>query len=334
MVNNTLVSYTILDQQPGEKDMTNNILGIHHVTAIAGDPQKNLDFYSGVLGLRLVKQTVNYDDPGTYHLYYGDEMGSPGTILTFFPWPGAQRGRRGTGQVTVTSFSVPEESFNYWTERFKKTGVVFEEPVKRLDEEAMTFFDPDGMALELVSSSGTKEQKIWKDSPVPPEFGIRGFNGVKITVEGYERTVSLLTQTLGFRYVQEKGNTFRYQAGKGGAGTTIDVECLPYSSRGRVAVGIVHHVAWCVAKGEEQKVLREQLAELGYNVTPVIDRNYFHSIYFREPSGVLFEIATDQPGFAVDESADNLGTKLQLPNWLEPNRATIEKSLPPLSLPK
>ncbi|MGH7889759.1 MAG: ring-cleaving dioxygenase [Thermodesulfobacteriota bacterium] len=313
--------------------MNKEILGIHHVTAIAGDPQKNLDFYSKTLGLRLVKQTVNYDDPGTYHLYYGDETGSPGTILTFFPWPGAQRGRRGSGQVTVTSFSVPEESFNYWTERFKKTGVVFEEPVKRFDEGVMTFFDPDGMVLELVSSSEAKEQSAWKESPVPPEFAIRGFNGVKITVEGYERTVSLLTQTLGFKYVQEQGNRFRYEAGKGGHGKIIDVECLPYSSRGRVAVGSVHHVAWRVAKGEEQQALREKLAELGYNVTPVIDRNYFHSIYFREPGGVLFEIATDLPGFGVDESPDKLGTKLQLPNWLESNRAKIEKFLPPLRLP-
>ncbi len=314
--------------------MANNILGIHHVTAIAGDPQKNLDFYSKILGLRLVKQTVNYDDPGTYHLYYGDETGRPGTILTFFPWPGARKGQRGTGQVTVTSFSVPEESFNYWTERFKKTGVVFEEPVKRFDEEAMTLFDPDGMVLELVSSSEAKELSVWKESPIPPEFAIRGFNGVKITVEGYESTVSLLTQTLGFSYVQERGNIFRYQARKGDAGIIIDVECLPYSSRGRVAVGSVHHVAWRVAENEDQKVLRKQLAGLGYNVTPVIDRNYFHSIYFREPGGVLFEIATDLPGFGVDESRDKLGTKLQLPNWLEPNREKIEKFLPPLRLPK
>jgi len=314
--------------------MANNILGIHHVTAIAGDPQKNLDFYSKILGLRLVKQTVNYDDPGTYHLYYGDETGSPGTILTFFPWPGAQRGRRGSGQVTVTSFSVPEKSFDYWMERFKNHKIDFEEPIGRLDEEAMTFFDPDGMVLELVSSPGTKERKVWKESPIPLEFAISGFNGVKITVEGYERTASLLTQTLGLTYDQERGNTFRYRAGKEGAGTIIDVECLPYSSRGRVAVGSVHHVAWRVAKDEDQKALREKLAELGYNVTPIIDRNYFHSIYFREPGGVLFEIATDLPGFGVDESPDKLGTKLQLPNWLEPNRARIEKSLPSLSLPK
>lgn len=314
--------------------MENDILGIHHVTAIAGEPQENVDFYAGLLGLRLVKLTVNYDDPGTYHLYYGDELGHPGTIITFFPWPGARRGRRGTGQVTVTSFSVPEGSFGYWTERFKKSDIAFEDPVRRFDEEVLTFLDPDGLVLELVSHAGADKRSPWKDSPVPQEHAIRGFYGVTITVEGYERTASLLTKVLGFGYVSDTGNRFRYEVGSGGSGALIDVLCLPYGTMGKIAVGTVHHVAWRVAQEEEQKALREEIARLGFNVTPVIDRKYFHSIYFREPGGVLFEIATDPPGFTVDEPPEQLGTKLQLPPWLESNRPKIEKILPPLRFPK
>jgi catechol 2,3-dioxygenase-like lactoylglutathione lyase family enzyme len=314
--------------------MANNILGIHHVTAIAGEPQENVDFYAGLLGLRLVKLTVNYDDPGTYHLYYGDEAGHPGTIITFFPWPGARRGRRGTGQVTVTSFSVPEGSLEYWTERFKQNDIAFEDPVRRFDEEVLTFFGPDGLVLELVSHADADKRSPWKDGPVPQEHAIRGFHGVTITVEGYERTASLLTHVLGFRDAGETGNRFRYEVGSGGSGALIDVLCLPYGTMGKIAVGTVHHVAWRLAKEEEQKALREEIARLGFNVTPIIDRRYFRSIYFREPGGVLFEIATDPPGFTVDESAEKLGTKLRLPPWLEPSRAKIEQVLPPLQLPK
>jgi catechol 2,3-dioxygenase-like lactoylglutathione lyase family enzyme len=313
--------------------MNKRILGIHHVTAIAGEPQKNIDFYAGLLGLRLVKLTVNYDDPDTYHLYYGDELGHPGTILTFFPWPGARRGRRGTGQVTVTSFSVPKGSFGYWTERFKQQGIAFEEPVRRFDEKVLTFLDPDGLVLELVSPDGADKRSPWKEGTVPQEHAIRGFYGMTITVEGYERTASLLTQALGFRYVGETGNRFRYEVGPGGSGALIDVLCLPYGTMGKIAVGTVHHVAWRVSKEEEQKALREEIAKLGFNVTPIIDRKYSHSIYFREPGGVLFEIATDPPGFTVDELPEQLGTKLQLPKWLESNRAKIEQILPSLQLP-
>ncbi|HEX3036469.1 MAG TPA: ring-cleaving dioxygenase [Thermodesulfobacteriota bacterium] len=312
--------------------MANNVLGIHHVTAIAGDPQKNLDFYTSLLGLRLVKLTVNYDDPGTYHFYYGDETGRPGTILTFFPWPGARRGRRGTGQVTVTSFSVPGGSFGYWTERFKSQNVLFDEPVRRFDEEVLSFFDPDGMALELVACSDTRSP--WKDSPVPHDHAIRGFYSVTITVEGYERTASLLTEVMGFRHAKEDGNRFRYEVGAGGVGAVVDVQCLPSGAMGKVAVGTVHHIAWRVANGDEQNALRQDIVRFGLNVTPVINRKYFHSIYFREPGHVLFEIATDVPGFAVDEKQEQLGMKLQLPPWLESQRTKIEQVLPPLQLSK
>lgn len=312
--------------------MSNNILGIHHVTAIAGDPQRNLDFYTELLGLRLVKLTVNFDDPGTYHLYYGDDIGHPGTIMTFFLWPGAGRGRRGTGQVTVTSFSVPKGSLGYWMERFKSQGVVFDESIRRFDEDVLKFFDPDGMALELVACSDKRSP--WKNSPIPYDYAIRGFYGITITVEGYERTALLLTEVMGFRYVCESVGCFRYEMGEGGAGTIIDIQCLPYGAMGRVAVGTVHHVAWRVADEDTQRALRQDIVRFGLNVTPVIDRKYFHSIYFREPGRVLFEIATDPPGFAVDEPPEELGTKLQLPSWLEPSRDKIEQALPPLRLPK
>jgi len=314
--------------------MDQKILGIHHVTAIAGDPQQNVDFYAGLLGLRLVKLTVNFDDPGTYHLYYGDEEGHPGTILTFFPWPGARRGRIGTGQVTVTSFSIPEGSLGYWTGRFKDHGIKFEGPVKRFDEEAIVFSDPDGLQLELVATPGAEARSPWRGGPVPAEHTTRGFHSVTISEEGYERTASLLTETLGFRLGREAGNRFRYELRPGDPGTRVDVLCSPDAPRGIVAAGTVHHIAWRTPDGVQQEAWRRQIAGLGHNVTPVLDRQYFRSIYFREPGGVLFEIATDPPGFSIDEPLGQLGTHLKLPPWLEPMRPQIESILPPLHLPE
>ena len=313
--------------------MSPPIPGIHHVTAIAGDPQRNLDFYTGLLGLRLVKQTVNYDDPYTYHLYYGDDVGRPGGILTFFAWPDAPRGRRGTGQLTTASFSIPAPALGFWMGRFKSHGVAFVEPAGRFDEEVLAFADPDGLALELVADPTLDTRTGWKDGPIPAEHAIRGFHGVTLSEEGYERTASLLTATLGFRPVREAGNRFRFEAGPGGPGAVVDLLCLPDAPPGRVAVGSVHHVAWRTPDNEEQKYWRGRIADLGFNVTPVIDRNYFRSIYFREPGGVLFEIATDPPGFAADEPQEQLGACLKLPPWLEPHRAEIEGRLPPLRLP-
>jgi len=314
--------------------MTKQIRGIHHVTAIAGDPQRNLEFYTGVLGLRLVKLTVNYDDPAGYHFYYGDGQGQPGTILTFFPWPGAPRGRQGTGQVTLASFAVPQSSLGYWQERFQAHAVSSERPGSRFDEEVLAFRDPDGLPLELVASSRGDGREPWAGGAVPAEHAIRGFHGLTLAEEGYERTASLLAEFLGFRLAQEKGNRFRYQAGPEGTGALVDVLCLPNALPGRVAVGTVHHVAWRTPNDEEQKSWRAQIAALGFNVTPVIDRLYFHSIYFREPGGVLFEIATDPPGFTVDETVEQLGTGLMLPPWLEARRESLERSLPPLRLPR
>jgi glyoxalase family protein len=309
--------------------MEQQILGIHHVTAIASDPQRNLDFYTEVLGLRLVKRTVNFDDPGTYHFYFGDETGSPGTILTFFPWPGAARGSNGVGQVTVTSFSIPEQSLSYWEKRLLATQTPVERSGRRFDEEVLTFSDPDGLKLELVAHAEMPSTEPWKRASVPVEHAIRGFHSVTLCEQGYESTAQVL-ETIGFRRVAEQGNRFRFHVGQGGAGARADVLCASEASYGRIAVGTVHHVAWRVADGESQKSWRQRLVNERLNVTPVLDRCYFQSIYFREPGGVLFELATDPPGFGIDESTSELGQALRLPPWLESHRKQIEQALPPI----
>lgn len=314
--------------------MSNEILGLHHITAIAGDPQKNVDFYAGVLGLRLVKLTVNFDDPTTYHVYYGDGQGHPGTILTFFPWPGAMQGRIGTGQVTLTSFAVPKRALEFWQERLREYQIDWGESGSALDERGVVFRDPDGLQLELVSSPEANPERAWSDGPVPLEFAIRGFHRATLSEEGYERTAALLTETLGFRLIDNKGNHFRYAVPHGGTGTIVDVVCAPAGRAGRVAVGTVHHVAWRTPTDEQQRQWRSTLSSAEYNVTPVIDRKYFRSIYFREPGGVLFEIATDTPGFAVDEPAGELGSHLVLPDWLEPSRTELERVLPKVHVPQ
>jgi glyoxalase family protein len=314
--------------------MNMEVRGIHHVTAIAGYPQANADFYTGVLRLRLVKVTVNYDDPYTYHLYYGDELGRPGTILTFFPWPGAPRGRTGTGQVTVTAFAIPDGSVGFWMDRLKTHHVEATGPSQRFDEEVIAVRDPDGLQLELVAGATKSATSSRPDSTVPGKHAIHRFHGVTMAVEGYERTAGLLTATLGFRHGGELGNRFRYTVGEAGAPEFVDLLCLPSGPRGRVAVGTVHHIAWRTPDDETQRTWREKIARLGYDVTPIIDRTYFHSIYFREPGGVLFEIATDPPGFAVDESPEQLGRRLTLPSRLESLRSGLAESLPAIRGPE
>jgi glyoxalase family protein len=311
--------------------MNPSVLGIHHVTAIASDPQRNLEFYTELLGLRLVKRTVNFDDPGTYHLYFGDEVGTPGTILTFFPWPMAARGSPGVGQVTVTSFSIPEQSLGYWEQRLSSASIPVERSGNRFEEEVLTFADPDGLKLELVGHAGVKEPRAWSGADVPEEHAIRGFYAVTLSEQGFENTAEVLS-TMGFRRVAEDGNRFRFDVGEGGAGARVDVLCLAEARYGRISAGTVHHVAWRVADDESQLAWRQKLAESHLNVTPVMDRCYFHSVYFREPGGVLFELATDPPGFATDESVGNLGEALKLPSWLETHRQEIEQALPPLKL--
>ncbi|MEM8960860.1 MAG: ring-cleaving dioxygenase [Acidobacteriota bacterium] len=310
--------------------MSGPILGLHHVTAIARDPQQNVDFYTKALGLRLVKRTVNFDSPETYHLYFGDEQGRPGTIMTFFPWPMAARGSRGAGQAAVTSFSVPPGSLPAWQRRLRDLGVVVEQPYERFDEEVLTILDPDGLMLELVAHEDVAEQPGWPQGPVDETEAIRGFHSVTLWQQGYEATAELLTDGMGFRQTHSADNRFRFEVGDGGLGTLVDVLCVPDASYGRISAGTVHHVAWRAADDADQAAWRERLSGRGLNVTPVLDRNYFRSIYFREPGGVLFELATDPPGFTADEPVETLGTELKLPSWLEPRRQRIEGALPPL----
>jgi glyoxalase family protein len=308
------------------------ISGIHHVTAIASDPQRNLAFYTQVLGLRLVKRTVNFDDPNTYHLYYGDEVGQPGTILTVFPWPGASPGRRGTGQVAVTAFSVPEGSLGYWRERLKRHGVAVGELRQRFDEEVLEFEDGDGLALELVAFAGAAALAPWEAGPVPSRHAVRGFHSVALWERDLDRTAALLAVTFGFRLIGQEAERLRFESDGEGAGSRVDLIHRPDGEPGWNGAGTVHHVAWRTPDDEQQAVWRQAIGDWGLHVTPVRDRQYFRSIYFREPGGVLFEIATDVPGFAVDEAPGELGTRLTLPPWLERQRIQIEQTLPKLDL--
>jgi glyoxalase family protein len=312
--------------------MPQPIPGIHHVTAIAGDPQQNIDFYTGLLGLRLVKLTINFDDPGTYHLYYGNQSGAPGTILTFFPWPGAPRGRKGAGQATSVAFAIPESSLNFWIDRLKTSNITFDGPSRRFDEQVLAFHDPHQLQLELIAASAGAEP--WRNGPVPAEHAVRGLHSVTLSEHTCQSTADFLTGVMGFRQAGESGNRLRYLAGGAGAGGAIDLICNPDLRRGMVAVGTVHHVAWRASDDADQLAWRQEITAHGHEVTAVLDRKYFHSIYFNEPGGVLFEIATDPPGFTVDEPLDELGERLQLPPWLEPQRARIEGMLTPLKLPK
>jgi len=314
--------------------MDNKIPGLHHVTAIASDPQRNLDFYVGLLGLRFVKRTVNFDDPGTYHFYFGDRRGTPGTILTFFPWPGARRGIRGTGQVEATAFAISSDSIGYWLERLEHQHVTAEKTSTRFGEEVIRLVDPDGLMIELIGSSSHTQIDPWPDSSVPVEHMLRGFHSVSAALEGYESTARLFTDSFGYRLVNESGNRFRFASADDTApGRIVDLLCQPDTATGRVAAGSVHHIAFRAKDQAEQLQWREHLVDLGYNVTPVIDRTYFHSIYFREPGGVLFEIATDPPGFTLDEKLDELGTHLCLPSLMESARSQIEEILPPIRVP-
>ena len=307
-------------------------MGIHHITAIAGDPERNLRFYAHTLGLRLVKLTVNYDDPASYHFYFGDELGRPGTILTFFPWPRGSPGRLGTGQVGAVAFAVPPASLGYWIERLLGQGVRYEGPGRRFGEAVLAFADPDGLPLELIPTERVRELPGWDDGAVPVEHAIRALHGATIWEDGDTGTAELLTGQLGFRRVGEEGTILRLESGEK-AGALVDLRRAPGFWRGAGGVGTVHHIAFRAADPAEQLARREALGAAGYQVTPVLDRTYFRSIYFREPGGVLFEIATDGPGFTVDEGAADLGSSLQLPRTFEPLRERIAAALPPITLP-
>jgi glyoxalase family protein len=292
------------------------ITGLHHVTAIASDPKKNVAFYTKFLGLKLVKKTVNFDDPTTYHLYYGDGTGSPGTILTFFPWPHTIRGRAGSGQTTVTAYAVPKGSLEYWMERAHAHDVPVTGVAERFGAHYITLRDPDDMAVELVASA-----------PASNGTALQSYHGVTLTQWNLAPTAKLMTELLNFTPVAEGGNRTRFATGGPGF---VDVEVVPDQRRGSIGSGIVHHIAFRTPTDETQKAWHEKITAAGHSVSPIMDRNYFHSIYFREPGGVLFEIATDPPGFAVDEPADQLGLNLKLPAWYEPRRAELESALPAL----
>ena len=313
--------------------MSSPILGLHHVTAIANDAQANVDFYAGVLGLRLVKKTINFDDPSTYHLYYGDGVGSPGTVMTFFPWPGVRRGALGSGQTSTTAFAVPEHSLDFWRRRLEESPVRAH-GIERFGLPGLAFADPDGLRLELLASARPDDgREPWNGSSVLAEHAIRGLDGVTLLHADCTATESVLVGAMGFRKVAVDGERVRYESGDGGSGTFVDLLHDPNAVPGRVAGGSVHHVAFRVANDDAQSAWQSRLLDAGHPTTEVKDRMYFHSIYFREPGGVLFELATDNPGFATDESVAELGTGLRLPPWLESDRDRIERGLPSLEDP-
>ncbi len=312
--------------------MAEQSAGIHHITAIAGDPQRNLDFYAGVLGLRLVKKTVNYDDPGTYHLYFGDRLGAPGTILTFFPWTRAGvHGRPGAGQVTTICFAVPAGSLGFWKERFAGLHVDHRQPFEHRGETHVSFRDPDGLPLEIVEA-GNPPSPDGSRTGIPHRFAVTGFHSATLSSRSPERTAETLS-LLGFRREAESGDRLRMTAGEPGAGSVVEIISVPEGPEGRMGVGAVHHIAWRARNGEAQGELRGRIIRAGLQATPVIDRTYFQSVYFHEPGSILFEIATDPPGFSVDEPLEALGARLQLPAWLEGQRSLVEKGLPPLGQP-
>ena len=313
--------------------------GIHHVTAITGDASRNVAFYTQVLGLRLVKKTVNQDDVSAYHLFYGDESGHAGTELTFFDWPMAGPSREGSGTISAILLGVRgEAALKWWEQRLSSAGIEHEGIQVRGEKGQMVlaFRDPEGQRLELRDDEGRMSGEPWKKSPVPAEMAIRGLYGVRFTVKQMERTEPLLTEVLGFRRsgsytTAQKHEVIVYEVGAGGPGTEVELELRPDLPFGRPAIGGVHHVAFRTPNDEEQQLWRARLAEVGGHPTPVIDRFYFHSIYFREPGGILCEIATDGPGFATDEDPASLGESLALPPFLEPRRREIEANLKPIT---
>lgn len=305
--------------------------GIHHVTAIASDPQANVDFYTKMLGLRLVKQTVNFDAPHVWHLYYGDEQGSPASILTFFPWPGVTPGREGAGLTTATAFSVPPESIGFWHQRALSLGVAVEAPRTVLDSEVLTLFDNDGMRLELVASEGDVRSGWDGVADIPQEHAVRGLHTVTLSERLLDPTADMLTELLGMELAGESSGAASFEMGQGGTGASVQVRG-GVQERGLQAGGTVHHVAFRAPDLVTMELWQQELLSKGVSVTQVMDRQYFKSIYFREPGGVLFEIATDDPGFAIDESLLELGRKLKLPPWLEPSREQIAMSLPKIEV--
>jgi len=306
------------------------ITGLHHVTCIAGDAQENVDFYSGVLGMRLVKKSVNQDSPGTYHLFYADGEGNPGTDITFFPWPEMSPAKPGIGLSMEVSLAVPVGSLDYWTGRLGEHGVENPQTETRRGTPAATFTDPHGLPLALHETADVREFTPWRESPVPVEKQIRGLHSVRLWERDLALTSAFLTGVMGFVDIGAESDWFGFALGGGGSGRYLEIRQLPDAERGRWGTGGVHHVAWRVPDDAGELEVRERIDRARRRPTEVIDRFWFKSVYFLEPGGVLFEIATDGPGFAIDEDPASLGERLVLPPWLESRRADIEASLPPL----
>jgi len=310
--------------------MEDKILGIHHITAIAGNAKRNFDFYTKVLGLRFLKRTVNFDDPHTYHFYFGDEKGSAGTILTFFPWEGITPGRRGTRMATEIGYSVPASSFDFWIGRFEKHNVTYNKPSEKFGEPYLTFLDPDGLKLELIAAKNGDARTPWETADVKADVATRGFHNITLTLQNIKATADVLTDIFGYSLVDQQVNRYRYATSAIETAAIVDLVEVPGEKPGLQAGGTVHHVAFRVKDDATQMKFRQLILNKGHQITPQIDRNYFHSLYFREPGGVLFEIATDNPGFMVDESLEELGTNLKLPPQYESMREELVRVLPVL----
>ena len=313
------------------------IQGLHHVTAVTRDAQRNADFYRNVLGQRLVKKTVNFDAPDAYHLYFGDETGTPGSVLTFFAWPNIKRGVRGNGETAAVAYTVPEGSLDFWQKYLQEKGIPTQPVEIRFKEEVLAFEDPDGMQVELVASDPTAGIRHWEDGPIPQAHALSGFHSVTLWLDEIEPTAELLTGQMGYTFTERAANRHRFTGGPGSLARYVDIlhrpqqpEDLPDDAI--FGAGSIHHIAFRVPSDEEQLEYQASLRAAGHGVTPVRDRSYFHSIYFREPGGVLFEIATETPGFTIDEPVEELGESLKLPEWFEPNRSLIEASLPELQV--
>jgi glyoxalase family protein len=308
--------------------MSHQILGLHHITAIASNAKINHDFYTRIIGLRLVKKTVNFDDPGTYHFYYGNETGAPGTILTFFPWEGIRQGRAGTGMATDIGYAVPPDSLEFWIDRFKQYEVKYDPVEQQFGETYLPFRDPDGLSLRLVVPKAPDTRAPWTGSGLEQSMATNGFHNVVLTLKKMEPTAEILTGILGYKLESQEGNRFRFKTAAIANASIVDIVESPAEPAGTNTAGTNHHIAFRVSDEKTLMWFREKVVDKGLAITPKIDREYFFSLYFREPGGVLFELATDNPGFTVDEPLDKLGTALRLPKQYEASRAKIEKSLP------
>jgi glyoxalase family protein len=312
-----------------------SVTGLHHVTAISGPAQENVDFYAGVLGMRLVKKSVNQDDPGTYHLFYADAVGHPGSDLTFFPWDHVAPSRPGHGLASDVALAVPPDTIEWWAERLSKYGTALGSPETRFGERVLPFRDPHGMSVALTESPSAMRRAFepWDGGPVAAEHQIRGLHGARLRERALDPTTQFLTGTMGFKLLGQEGPWSRYAVVDGGSGTFVDIAEAPTEPRGFWGIGSIHHLAWRVDDDAHQLAVRSRVEAASRRPTPVIDRFWFRSVYFTEPGGVLFELATDGPGFAVDEDPAHLGEALVLPPWLEPRRGTIEAALPRLTAP-